>query len=204
MTAKPSGKAGWTQKEQDLLFEQAQKARALGHPLKEAFDKTAKLTGRQPNSIRNFYYAKIKEAGAFAPVGASAFVPFSEEEIHTLLETVLTLQAQGLSVRSITLQLGQGDRKAMLRYQNKYRSLLKNNRPLVEKVISDLRAAGKPAYDPYREPRISKAGRKPQNQRAQELDQALVALGASLQKVSGLDASQFLQQLTALAVRAAK
>ncbi|MFR6344794.1 MAG: hypothetical protein ACLUO4_08310 [Christensenellales bacterium] len=41
MTAKPSGKAGWTQKEQDLLFEQAQKARALGHPLKEAFDKTA-------------------------------------------------------------------------------------------------------------------------------------------------------------------
>ena len=119
MTAQPSGKAGWTQKEQDLLFEQAQKARALGHPLKDAFDKTAKLTGRQPNSIRNFYYAKIKEAGAFAPVGASAFVPFSEEEIHTLLETVLTLQAQGLSVRSITLQLGQGDRKAMRRYQNK-------------------------------------------------------------------------------------
>ena len=177
MTVKPSGKTGWTQHEQDILFEQAKKARDLGLPLKAAFDQTARLTGRQPNSIRNFYYAKIKEEG---------------------------LQAQGMSVRSITLKLGQGDRKAMLRYQNKYRSLLKNNRPLVEQTIQALRAAGKPAYDPYHEPRISKAGRKPQNQRAQELDQALVELGASLQRVSGLDTFQFLQQLTALASKAAR
>ena len=81
---------------------------------------------------------------------------------------------------------------------------LKNNRPLVEQTIQALRAAGKPAYDPYHEPRISKAGRKPQNQRAQELDQALVELGASLQRVSGLDTFQFLQQLTALASKAAR
>ena len=120
------------------------------------------------------------------------------------MEQVLTLQAQGMSVRSITLKLGQDDRKAMLRYQNKYRSLLKNNRSLVEQTIQELRAAGKPAYDPYHEPRISKAGRKPQNQRVQELDQALVELGASLQKVSGLDPFQFLQQLTALAAKAAR
>ena len=63
MTAKPSGKTGWTQHEQDILFEQAKKARDLGLPLKAAFDQTARLTGRQPNSIRNFYYAKIKEEG---------------------------------------------------------------------------------------------------------------------------------------------
>ena len=204
MTAKPSGKTGWTQHEQDILFEQAKKARDLGLPLKAAFDQTARLTGRQPNSIRNFYYAKIKEEGLEAPMGASAFIPFTDEEIRHLLEQVLTLQAQGMSVRSITLKLGQGDRKAMLRYQNKYRSLLKNNRPLVEQTIQALRAAGKPAYDPYHEPRISKAGRKPQKQRAQELDQALVELGASLQKVSGLDTFQFLQQLTALASKAAR
>lgn len=67
----------------------------------------------------------------------------------------------------------------------KYRSLLKNNRPLVEQTIQALRAAGKPAYDPYHEPRISKAGRKPQNQRAQELDQALVELGASRKRFPG-------------------
>ena len=147
MTAKPSGKTGWTQHEQDILFEQAKKARDLGLPLKAAFDQTARLTGRQPNSIRNFYYAKIKEEGLEAPMGASAFIPFTDEEIRHLLEQVLTLQAQGMSVRSITLKLGQGDRKAMLRYQNKYRSLLKNNRPLVEQTIQALRAAGKPAYE---------------------------------------------------------
>ena len=117
MTAKPSGKTGWTQHEQDILFEQAKKARDLGLPLKAAFDQTARLTGRQPNSIRNFYYAKIKEEGLEAPMGASAFIPFTDEEIRHLLEQVLTLQAQGMSVRSITLKLGQGDRKAMLRYQ---------------------------------------------------------------------------------------
>ncbi len=204
MTAKPSGKTGWTQQEQDILFEQAKKSRDLGMPLKTAFDQTAHLTGRQPNSVRNFYYAKIKEEGLQPPSGASAFVPFTDQEIQDLLEQVLTLQAQGMSVRSITLQLGHGDRKSMLRYQNKYRSLLKNNRPLVESIIQSLRCQGKQVYDPYHEPRISKAGRKPQNQRVQELDQALVTLGASLQKVSGLDPCQFLQQLTTLAIRAAK
>ena len=40
MTAKPSGKTGWTQHEQDILFEQAKKARDLGLPLKAAFDQT--------------------------------------------------------------------------------------------------------------------------------------------------------------------
>ncbi len=91
MTAKPSGKTGWTQHEQDILFEQAKKARDLGLPLKAAFDQTARLTGRQPNSIRNFYYAKIKEEGLEAPMGASAFIPFTDEEIRHLLEQVLTL-----------------------------------------------------------------------------------------------------------------
>ena len=90
MTAKPSGKTGWTQHEQDILFEQAKKARDLGLPLKAAFDQTARLTGRQPNSIRNFYYAKIKEEGLEAPMGASAFIPFTDEEIRHLLEQVLT------------------------------------------------------------------------------------------------------------------
>ena len=42
MTAKPSGKTGWTQHEQDILFEQAKKARDLGLPLKAAFDQTAR------------------------------------------------------------------------------------------------------------------------------------------------------------------
>ena len=55
MTAKPSGKTGWTQHEQDILFEQAKKARDLGLPLKAAFDQTARLTGRQPNSIYSLY-----------------------------------------------------------------------------------------------------------------------------------------------------
>ena len=149
MTAKPSGKAGWTQKEQDLLFEQAQKARALGHPLKEAFDKTAKLTGRQPNSIRNFYYAQVRAEQGEGGARAMPFETFSKEEVERLVEQVLTAKAQGVSVRACVQQLAGGDRTRMLRYQNKYRSTVRTRPELVRGVMERLNEQGRAYVSPY-------------------------------------------------------
>lgn len=59
-----------------------------------------------------------------------------------LLETVLHGQAQGMSVRSITMQMGGGDKKAMLRYQNKYRSLVKNNPEAVYRCAGSVAREG--------------------------------------------------------------
>ena len=193
------GKMGWTQSEEDLLYQQICRARETGQPLKQAFESIATLTGRKPNSIRNYYYAKVKE-GLFAPCDArSAFTPFSQEEIDRLLETVLHGQAEGMSVRGITLKMGQGDKKAMLRYQNKYRSMVKHNPDAIYAAIERLKAKGLSSYDPYSQPRVHKAGRKPGSHKKATFDETLIELGAQLKQIEGVDANMLLQQLVRLA-----
>ena len=192
------GRAGWNREEQSLLWNQVTKTRDAGQPLKQAFEDMAKMTGRKPNSIRNFYYAKVKE-GAFIPTGErSAFTPFTQDEIDMLLETVLSAQAKGMSVRSITMQLGGGDKKAMLRYQNKYRSLIKNNPEAVYASVQRLREQQQPWYDPYSQPRVHKAGRKPGTRRKPNVDDMLHILGENLKSVKDIDATLLVSQLVQL------
>ncbi len=198
------GRTGWNREEQGLLWNQVIKTREEGQPLKQAFENMAKLTGRKPNSIRNFYYAKVKE-GAFVPTGKrNAFTPFSQQEIEMLLETVLSGQARGESVRSITMKLGDGDKKAMLRYQNKYRSLIKNNPEVVYSAVMNLRERGEPWYDPYSQPRVHKAGRKPGSKRKPNVDDMLHTLGENLKSVKDIDATLLVSQLVQLTNMAAQ
>ena len=145
------GRAGWKNGEEALLFNEVAKGRADGIPLKAVFEAVAEKTGRKPNSIRNYYYARVKEGGmaAAGTFHCAAFVPFKEDEIRSLLRTVLAAQAKGVSVRACTLSMGQGDTKTMLRYQNKYRALLRTNPILVQEVLRELEAEGVPAFDPY-------------------------------------------------------
>ena len=149
MNKSQRGRAGWKREEEELLFKEIESSESTGRPLKKVFEAVAEKTGRKPNSIRNFYYARIKEKDlSTSALHAGAFVPFSEEEIRSLLRTVLSAQANGISVRSCTMSMGGGDNKAMLRYQNKYRALLKNRPRLVEQVAEELRAEGVD-FDPY-------------------------------------------------------
>ena len=53
-------------------------------------------------------------------------------------------RGQGESVRACVTRLAEGDRARMLRYQNKYRSILKNRPELLENIAQELRAEGKP------------------------------------------------------------
>ena len=93
---------GWRDEEDTLLFNEIRKVRSEGKPLRAAFDSVAMLTGRKPNSVRNYYYARIKdqEAAQQYGVGCSAFVPFSDDELRQLIRTVLLAQANGMSVRA--------------------------------------------------------------------------------------------------------
>ena len=58
---------GWQKQEIDALRQSIEAAEQSGESLRSVFDRMSRQLGRKPNSIRNFYYAKIKEAGAFAP-----------------------------------------------------------------------------------------------------------------------------------------
>lgn len=191
------GRAGWSTAEENLLFTQIEAGREENLPLKTVFERVAAATGRRPNSVRNYYYARVKEQDLQdKALHVGAFVPFDEAEIRALLRTVLSAQANGISVRACTLSMGEGDNKAMLRYQNKYRSLLKTRPQLVREVAEELRREGV-HFDPYSTARPSKAGRP---RKGEGVDAG--ELGRALGQVEGVDASALLNELYSLATAA--
>ena len=80
------GRTGWKKEEDTLLFAEIEKSVGRGTPLKSVFEAVAEQTGRKPNSVRNYYYARIKEkdlsttalhAGAFVPLPRRRYIPCS-------------------------------------------------------------------------------------------------------------------------------
>ena len=140
-TVHPRG--GWQQEESDLLFAKVREAAAEGTPLRDVFVQVGEELHRKPNSIRNYYYAKVKDEPALAPSKAT-FRAFDQEELHQLLRDVLMAKGRGESVRACVIRRANGDRSAMLRYQNKYRSILKNRPEMLLEVAQELRAEGLP------------------------------------------------------------
>ena len=195
---KRAARAGWSSGEDALLFERAAAAQAAGRPLKAVFDDVARQTGRRPNSVRNYYYARVKQGGGCRH--APAFVPFTEPETRALLEAVLAAQAAGESVRACTLRLGGGDQSAMLRYQNKYRSLVRGKPALVRSVLEDMAGRGVPAFDPYAAGTARRSGRP--RRREQPLERAAADVVERLGQVEGLDVQALLKALGTLALRA--
>ena len=149
---------GWTAEEDALLRKAACDARTRHLPLKTAFDAAADALNRRPNSVRNHYYTQLKPAESAEP----AFLPFSDEETDRLLETVLLAQADGQSVRACTLKMADGDTRRMLRYQNKYRALLKAQPDRVRAMRRTLIEQGYAVPDPFvRDPGCPHVGRPP-------------------------------------------
>ncbi len=200
---KKPGKTGWSESETNRLFALAAEAQKSTRSLKSVFDEVASLTGRRPNSVRNYYYARVKEDGGVSFSHRRAFVPFTDEESVNLLEEVLRAQGRGESVRACTLRLANGDDKVMLRYQNKYRALLKNDPALVRRIVIDLKKCGTPAFDPFSDresaPRV---GRPPK--RVTESDSFARRVLADLSRVPGLDTRALLDSLGTLAVAAVR
>ena len=146
-----SRRNGWSPQEEELLEKSLQEAKYNSLPLREVFEQAARFTGRKTNSVRNHYYACMRPQ---TDPDRVPFVPFGDEEIEDLLRYVLSAQAKGISVRKCTLVLGQGDRSAMLRYQNKYRSLLRTHPDLVKAVMYKMVQEDIPCYDPYNSNRL--------------------------------------------------
>jgi uncharacterized protein YdaU (DUF1376 family) len=141
-------RTGWKDDEKLMLWDEVKKAQKIGAPLKRVFETVAVKTGRKPNSVRNYYYMKVKETGEIEQK-PSTFTPFGRDEIYTLLWELLASGARGDSIRGASLKLAGGDKTLMLRYQNKYRSLVKNARPLVEKVMADMDREDVKSLSPY-------------------------------------------------------
>lgn len=156
---------GWTDEEDQKLLEAAADARRERLPLKTAFDAIASETQRRPNSVRNHYYTCLKAQAQSEP----AFLPFSADETDRLLKTVLLAQANGQSVRACTLGMANGDTRLMLRYQNKYRAMLKAQPEKVKTLCAALNKQGYAVPDPYtRDRTVPHVGRPPKLRQSQE------------------------------------
>ena len=141
MTNRVSHRMGWSDTEEKLLWETAEEAQTKGLPLKAVFEHIAERTGRKPNSIRNYYYQQVRAKDADRP-HAARFTPFTQEEVDELMRQVLTAVGQGQSVRACLSRISDGDHSRMLRYQNKYRSVIKSRPEYVQGIVDQLRAEG--------------------------------------------------------------
>lgn len=138
---------GWQPEEIDMLWQEIQSAADSGAPLKSVFERTGKALGRKPNSVRNYYYMQLRNQGGENLHRAQPFETFTEEEIHQLLREVLSARGKGRSVRACVMDLSGGDKALMLRYQNKYRSILKKRPDLIARVCEELENEGVPVPD---------------------------------------------------------
>ena len=147
------GRAGWQNAETDRLFSAVREANAAGKPLRSVFESLSADLGRKPNSIRNYYYACLRQQPDAAP-RSPAFQPFTAEETHELLRQVLMARGKGQSVRACVMQLSSGSHSRMLRYQNKYRTILKTRPELIAQVCQELRDEGLPCPDTSPKPML--------------------------------------------------
>ena len=139
--ARAGRRSGWSEAENQLLWETAEEAQQQGLPLKVVFERIAEQTGRRPNSIRNYYYAQVREHGGDEQHPAR-FVPFTQQEVDWLMEQVLIARAAGQSVRACLQKLSGGDHSLMLRYQNKYRAVIKSRPEYVHELVQRLNEQG--------------------------------------------------------------
>ena len=138
---KTGRRSGWSEMESKLLWETADEAQQQGLPLKAVFERIAEQTGRRPNSIRNYYYAQVRQREGDRE-RVARFVPFAQEEVDWLMEQVLVARAAGQSVRACLQKLAGGDHSLMLRYQNKYRAMIKNRPEYVRAIVEKLNGQG--------------------------------------------------------------
>lgn len=128
--------------DQELLLAEVKRAKQTGKSLSHVFEKIATLTGRAKGSVRNIYYALMRDGKSQAVKQSGLSVkkqqPFTGAEEVRLVEGVLGLTLGGKSVRQAIISLSEGDDKLQLRMQNKFRNLVKTKPKLIAEVKNRL------------------------------------------------------------------
>ena len=184
-------RSGWSAEETEKLWDEIRQAADTGIPLRGVFERMGKELGRKPNSIRNYYYMQLRERGGETFKRAQPFKTFTQEEIDSLLRAVLIARGRGQSVRACVCDLANGDHSLMLRYQNKYRAILRKRPEWIEAVAEDLRAQGYSCPDVARQSSDAdvEALRSSIGQKARKIDdhevyRALEAIDLLIDRVS--------------------
>lgn len=125
---------GYTEEEAKSLVEYIKEGKSRGKTLTYLFESYGKERGRAKGSVRNYYYALMKNENADERIvrlldGSRLHVEkikeFTPQETDEALRSILREKSKGMSVRRAINNLARGNDKLMLRLQNKYRNTLK-------------------------------------------------------------------------------
>lgn len=143
----------WKDSEVKKLFNCIEKIKEKNGSLLDGFKDFAKKTKRKTNSIRNYYYLEVEDLKTdperVKKMGIDLAIHnvqnpdrFSKEETEKLVTKILQLKCLGVSVRKACLQLANNSPENMLRYQNKFRSVVVKDKPLYNKCLANLKKIG--------------------------------------------------------------
>ena len=119
-----------------------------GDSLSSLFEKFAVLSGKAKGTVRNLYYAlakKSNEDNVFCqkylggtPIKINKSIEFNQKEERELVKAIIKSKADGSSVRSIIMQMAGGDAQKALRYQNKYRNVIKHKPQMALEIAKEV------------------------------------------------------------------
>ena len=143
---------GYAAAEARELIEDIAEGKRAGKSLTSLFAAYGRRHNRASGSVRNYYYKLLHspEENARALLAgkhlrAAQVAPFTEHETEQMLESILTECAKGCSVRRAIGNVCGDDAKKALRYQNKYRNLLKKQ---PERIGAAAQRLGLPVLTP--------------------------------------------------------
>ncbi len=152
---------GYTESEAKDLVEFIKEGKEKGKTLTYLFAAYGMQHGRAKGSVRNYYYALMKNENADERIvrlldGSHLTVEklrsFTEEETDEALRSILAEKSKGLSVRRAICNLSGGDDKLMLRLQNKYRNVMKKQ---PERIAAIAQSMGIAEETPSERPRAA-------------------------------------------------
>ncbi len=138
---------GYTEEEAKSLVEYIKSGKRKGKTLTYLFESYGLTHGRAKGSVRNYYYALMKNEGKDERIvrlldGSQLSVEkireFTPMETEEVLRSILAEKSKGISVRRAIFNLSGGDDKLMLRLQNKYRNMLKKQPERIAQIAEEM------------------------------------------------------------------
>lgn len=142
---------GYTEEEAKSLVEFVWKGKRAGKTLTCLFAAYGQKYGRAKGSVRNYYYAlmkntkgdeRVKKMLEGKDLSVEKIREFTEEETDEALRNILREKSKGISVRRAICNISGGDDKLMLRLQNKYRNVLKKQPEKIREIAKEMGVSG--------------------------------------------------------------
>ena len=138
---------GYTEEEAKNLVEYIKEGKRKGKTLTYLFETYGLKHGRAKGSVRNYYYALMKNEKKDerivrmldgSDLAVEKIKEFTQEEADEAIRSILAEKSKGVSVRRAIFNLSGGDDKLMLRLQNKYRNTLKKQPERIAEIAEEL------------------------------------------------------------------